>query len=770
MLDVNLRRIVPKAAGTYFVVRDNSQVAEIEAENKMRLMFINVDQGPINMAVSFAKGDKTGFKSVFGSGTRLMRKRGNFSIDTCLDALNAGPITVVNLRSFDDSKDKAAVCGMNLNNTKLLKQIETTPYRNLFNVNSFWTPVYDNMNNIVEKSVLNFANVGRNDFSIFVVRSKNVASITSEGDESLTSCSMEIDEYPALNFNQKVKDTIVDVYLFNNTFDAQTSTTNKYFGHLFDDKGNINYGRLNELIDIPEAGFVRMFTGSLIPNLKNQQGEEISINTVINQHFMETGLICDINEDLFEMENKNFFDPTAYSFFDENDTLKADVNKTLLSHVLPEAALTKKTIEHLPTTNDELKAPELGQLYEYTIEPVSGDSASFITAFEQGIRYGDTIRGIDRNVTVIKMEVLENNVDKTVTFNGYTKVKVTCNGVIKFDGTKIIKVEDFVMTSSIQPFALSACKVRADQFIDGTEKRQNEILDMMINPGIVKGIRGLRGIRYVVDCFKSFVSGGYKYQYGSLMESLDDTNRFVRAIINEPFITDMQKSTNPCFKQTPNGTFDISYLATGGNQNLSTNLLTKFVDGADKCFFFGPGEMVNNIIVGVAGKVSNLFYRKANAFDVVANETGILSGIKALEYSFDDEDRAFCEKFGWNPVIFFNGSYMIYGNRTGQKKQTAQQQIHNSDLLAYIKESLYNLAKSEAFKKGNYDDYLRTETETKEFMNSLVLAGAIDANPKVVCDASNNTLEIRKQKIKLVHIEYTPVDCLEKVVFDLSIN
>ena len=485
---------------------------------------------------------------------------------------------------------------------------------------------------------------------------------------------------------------------------------------------------------------------------------------------METGLICDINEDLFEIENKNFFDPTAYSFFDDNDTLKADVNKTLLSHVLPEVALTKKIVEHLPTTNDELKAPELGQLYEYTIEQVSGDSSSFVTAFEQGIRYGDTIRGVDRNLTVVKMEVLENNVGKSATFNGYTKVKVTCNGIVKFDGTKIIKIEDFVMSGSIQPFALSACKVRADQFIDGTEKRQNEILDMMINPGIVKGIRGLRGIRYVVDCFKSFVSGGYKYQYGSLMESLDDTNRFVRAIINEPFITDMQKSTNPYFKQTPTGTFDISYLATGGNQNLSTNLLTKFVDGADKCFFFGPGEIVNNIVVGVAGKISNLFYRKSNAFDVLANETGILSGVKALEYNLDDEDRAFCEKFGWNPLIFFNGNYMIYGNRTGQKKQTAQQQIHNSELLAYIKESLYNLSKSEAFKKGNYDDYLRTETETKEFMNSLVLAGAIDANPKVVCDASNNTLEIRKQKIKLVHIEYTPVDCLEKVVFDLSIN
>lgn len=771
MLDVNLRRIVPKAAGTYFIVRDNSQVAELEAENKMRLMFINVEQGPINMAVTFAKGDKTGFKSIFGSGNRLQTKRGNFSVETCLDALTAGPITVINLRAFDDEKDKVGVCGMNFSNKKLTKQIETTPYRSLFNTNNFWTPVYDNMNNIITDSILNFANVGIGDFSIFVVRSKDVSSITDEGEESLKNCSMEIDEYPALDFEQKVKDTCVDVYLFNATFDKSTVTTNKYYGHLFNDQGNIVYSRIDELITITESGFVRKFTGSVIPNLKNTQGEEISINAVVNKYFMETGLICDINEDLFEFETKNFIDTTAYSFFDEsNNTLKEDVNKTLLSHVLPESALTKVTVDSLPTTNEQLVAPENGQIYEYEIETVSGDQTSFITAFEQGIRYGDTIRGVDRNVNVSKMEIIEENHGKSSSFRGYTRVKVTCDGIVKFNGTKILKIDDFLLSGNIMPFTLSACKVRADQFIDGTEKRQNEILDMMNDPGIVKGIIGLTGIRYVIDCFKSFVTSSYKYQYGALMESLDENNRFVRAIINEPFITDMQKSSNPVFKQTPTGSFDISYLATGGNPNLSTNLLTKFEAGADKCFFFGPGEKVNNVVLGVAGKVSNLFYRKSNAFNVLANSTGILTGIKSLEYNLDDNDRAYCEKFGWNPLIFFNGSYMIYGNRSGQRKQTAQQQIHNSELLAYIKETLYNISKTEAFTKGNYDDYLRTETETKSFMNSLVLAGAIDANPVVICDASNNTLEIRKQKIKLVHIEYTPVDCLEKVVFDLTIN
>lgn len=770
MLDLQLRRIVPKAAGTYFIVRDNSQVEEIENENKMRLIFINVEGGPTNIAISFAKGDIVGFQQTFGKQTRLAKKKGNFSIETCLDALVSGPITVVNMRNFDDEKDKCEVCGMSMNSVKLLKPIAETPYRSLFNTNSFWTPVYDAMNTIVDKALLNFGNVGNSDISIFVVRSKYVTNVTSEGNETIQSTSMAIDEYPALDVNQQIKDTIVDVYLFNNTFDHATVSTNKFYGHLFNNEGCLDYSRIAELVSITEAGYVRTFTGSVIPNLRSENDEEISINTIINQYFMETGLICDINDDLFEQETKNFIDPLCFSFYDD-DALKADA-ENMLCHILPET-LTKSAADVFPpTTNEENQEPVDGQLFTYKVEEVPADKKSFITSFEQGLRYGDYIKGIDRMVNILTIEILGKEVDKKDDFLGYTRVKITCDGIVAIDSVEktITKYSDFTINGIIKPYNLKGCKARTEQFIDGTAQRQEEILNMMINPGIVKGVKGTRGIRYVVDCYKSYVESAYKYQYGSLMESLDEGNRFVRALINEPFITDMQKSTNPLFKQTPTGTFDISYLTDGGNKNFSTKLLVKFSLGADKCFFFGPGDKSNNVITGLAGKISNLFYTKTNAFDVVANETGAIDGITELEYAFDDDDRAYLEKFGWNPIINFNSKNVIYGNLSGQKKKTAQQQAHNSDLLAYIKESLYNMAKSEAFKKGNYDDYLRTETESKNFMNSLALAGAIEPSPVVLCNTTNNTQEIRKQKIKLVHIEYTPIDCLDKVVFDLTIN
>lgn len=760
MLDVQLRRIVPKSAGTYFIVRDNSQVEEIENESKMRLFFINVEQGPINMAISFAQGDKTGFQSVFGKSTRAMKKKGNFSIDTCLDALDAGPITVVNLRAFDDTKHKCQVTGMNMNGDSVLASVAETPYRKLFTTNTFWTPNYSKMNDLVENTLLTFGNVGSTDFSIIVTVSNEPSTVTAEGNLSLLNCSMEIDEYPALDFNMLVKDTIVDVYLFNNTFD-KSANTNPYYGNCFDENGYVSSTSIEDLCNIPEAGFVKKFTGSVIPNLKNEQGDEISINTVLNQYFMETGLICDINDDIFEIEtpdDKTFIDGSGYSLFDKDGNKIAD-NDTILSHVIPE----QLTID---IDNCDIDS----QAYRANVEEVTDNPNQFIVTYGKNIRYGDAIYGKLRIVHVTSMEV----VDDTETLTDDTKILVTCDGTVDFEKSEgtvtVLKFNNILKTSMLKFTNLSACKPTKDQFLDGTAKKQNEILDMMNDPGIVKGLCGIHGLRYIVDCFKSYIESSYKYQYGQLVNTLDGKNRFVRAILNDVFVKDLQESKNPLFSQTPTGPLDLSFLIDGGNKNFSTKLLTKFATGSEFSFFFGPENIVNNIEMGIAGKVSNLFYQKTNAFDVVANTTGIVDGITELGYPFDDDDRMYCEKFRYNPIINLRGSNRIYGNLTAKESKTAQQQITNSELLAYIKEQLYNMAMTETFKRGTYDDYLRTETQSKNFLSSLALAGVIDADFVCECNSKNNTLEIRKQKIKLVHIEYTPVDVLEKVVFDLTIN
>lgn len=780
-MDIRIKQIISKSAGTYFLVTDNSQVQEIESESKLRLFFINSEKGTPNTLFKFSKNNIAGFTQIFGKGSRSQEKKGNFSHSVCIDALASGPIAVINLRKFEDV-DTAGICGLNPN-TKFIEEL-TTKYTNLFNTNSFWSINPEGIKtDFTEENFLNFANVGNNDISIFVVKSKNYTELIpiEEANKSLANCSLEIDEYPALDFNMLLKDTFVDVYVFNNTFNS-ASNTNQYYGQFFNVSGNLDLTRIDEFKAIKESGFVDRVTGSLIPGLLYGENQ-ISIDDVVNANYLKTGLTCNINDSIFETATTNFIDVYGYDFFDVNDALKLNISELMLSHVLP-ANLTTTTNVYPMTLANQNVPPTNANKINYFCEKVN--STQFIGSFEQGIKINDKLIGEDgvTIVEIIAIEIINAAAVIGATSDTYTKVKYTASGNLRYlhvnaltgppivpATDKVTKIISFSDIGLIKPFNLSAYIPRSAQFTDGTAARQTEILDMMNDAGIVKGCRTITGLRYVVDCFKSYVESGYKNQYGKLMVSLDESNKFVRAILNEIFVEDLEKSTNPLFKSNPSQSFDWEYVPLGGNINYSTRLLNKFTVGSFMCFFFGPGNVVKSITKPITGLISNIFYTKTYPFDIVANSTGYVDGITELEANIDDIERASCEKFRYNPIINFNGGNTIYGNLTGQKEVTSLQQTHNSELLAYIKESLYTLAKGEAFKKATYDDYLRTETESLNFMKSLVLKNAIQGEDLVVvCNATNNTLELQKNKVKLIHIEYRAIDGLEKIVFDLNIK
>jgi hypothetical protein len=859
-MDIKLRQIISKSAGTYFIVTDNSQVPVIEEENRLRLVFINSKKGVYNVPVRFARGDINGFQSIFGKPKRALEVAGNFSHQTCIDALSAGSLAVVNLLNITDEKTSKTHIDFGDYSENDTKAVEVN-YKDLFNSNAFWTLKSEGL---VKDSgggdvpLLTFGNAGTSQLSIFVTVAlpAEVANLTEEGDKYLHETVLTFEEYKALvsegNEYLTVKDLFVTVWVFGTDLTVGTST-NPYYGHLFDSNGNIKYNSLEALSKITASGYITKYTGIAVPGMVNEVGDNISIDTLINDDYINVGLIAYLNASLLDSKTSLYrpylldgftnFDATNLNIKSSNTATDAykylDYEGTgyIFSHVLPDyvsmfepgATIGKEITDankkkfSLPQTSvfsylladteyknvdnidknlfddifvDGYKQETLARLYE--IENIPGKDKTYKTHGKFGIRQGDLLLDASgKYVRVTSYIRDESDPDKyifttdgkfetTVEFIVSKSLPTNCFTPSGFIDTiansadwksttvrnAVYKIQPYYkMDSYLKPMLLTGVVI-SDTLFDtsSNDKLKENVLNLMVSPGIIKGCKGLQGLRYVIDAFKTYLAPAYKDEYINFCAQLDEGNRFVRAIINEPFVDDLINSTDPAFYQLPSKTFDASYLPDGGNKDLSTKLLTKPALNASFGFYFGPGDIVKGIIKPLAGKISNLFVSKTYQFDIVANQTGYISGITALEYDFDDVERQYCEKFRYNPIINFNGGYTIFGNNTAQKERTAQQQIHNSELLAYIKESLYNLSKSEAFTKGNYDDYLRTEIETKNFMDALVLAGAIDPNPVVQCDAKNNTLEIRKQRIKLVHVEYTPVDCIEKVVFDLTIN
>lgn len=323
---------------------------------------------------------------------------------------------------------------------------------------------------------------------------------------------------------------------------------------------------------------------------------------------------------------------------------------------------------------------------------------------------------------------------------------------------------------------LAGLQLRNEQLYNGSSVRQNELLDVMISPSIIRGFKNTKNIRYFVDCFKSFVEPAYKYQFNKLVHTLDKCNIFTRAFINEPFVDDLIKSANPSFKDAVGDTRTVKldkYLGTGGNETTSTKFLTKPTEGAELVYYFGSGDSDGYNIKPVAPIVANAFMDKQKPWSIVANTTGVLSGINGLELDPDEPERRAMERFGWNPIIKKGNQFVIYGDYTGLqafKKRKALSFISNSELLMYIKQELYNMSLDENFKKGRYEDYIKFETEVTNFMEDLALQGAIRANPVVKCNFENNTTDVQNVGIKLVKVAYYNFRTLDKVVFDLELN
>ncbi len=299
MLTFELRQIADSAAGTYFIVHDNSPVQNIEFFSNLRVAPIVSPIGPTNQLLIFEEGDTRGFTEVFGKGNRKQERMGNFSHNACLEMLKAGPLAVINLRNYT-SEDKVEVATENILVGPKAPKV-TAPYMDIVYENGFWTVQPKRMNRIAAVEGLNFTNTNSKSVSYFVVKAdwEDIDGLTGEYDETLHDMEVDVDEFPALKPETIFGDTFVTVYVFNNNF--ADANTNPYYGYLFEN-GKLSIKNLKKLSREKFSGFAQKVTGTLIPFVKSEFGNDLSIDARLNTKSIQTGLSCIINPELFEQE------------------------------------------------------------------------------------------------------------------------------------------------------------------------------------------------------------------------------------------------------------------------------------------------------------------------------------------------------------------------------------------------------------------------------------------------------------------------------------
>ncbi len=308
-LNIDLQKIVTsKPAGDYFLYYDRSIVPELVSASGLRILVGQSKQGVVNTLTYHDKWES--FKQIYGDVDRSIERNGSYFHRSAYVMLSSGqPIAALNLRAFDDTKDKSGQIAFSTQSDKNNATVKEVAYTSLFDKERFWKV---SPNNVVDNAnvdnLLSFANVGSNKVTIFV--RKALETVVDGTIENYYTNVLGKTVPDNLYKQDKVSDTFVDVFVFNNDFsDLASNQSNPSYGHLFNARGVVKAttGTLSESTDglgqlsqIKASGFVKKYTGSLVADMVDASNKSLFVVNEINADFATVGLVAGINNTMVD--------------------------------------------------------------------------------------------------------------------------------------------------------------------------------------------------------------------------------------------------------------------------------------------------------------------------------------------------------------------------------------------------------------------------------------------------------------------------------------
>jgi hypothetical protein len=294
-----------RAPGTKILTEVVQSTPNPVAPQGARILVINSRKGEVNKLVLVSTFEE--YVSKFDGISDADERRGNWSARSAQYMLTVAPIYVLNLRSFDDTKDLAGIQELSLNPDVANSEAKEVSYTSLYNTQQFWKvePSQLIKQDNADK-LLVFGNVGTQNLSVFVRKSIN-AEFDLTFEQWYKNLGREIPSY--VNPFDKVSDWMVDVVIFENKFTTESSS-NPNYGYCFNEDGTVRKSVVNaanqkidgltQLSRIPESGYSRTVTGSLVQGFKDASGNNLDVVKAINGLVQLQGLIAQRNERIFD--------------------------------------------------------------------------------------------------------------------------------------------------------------------------------------------------------------------------------------------------------------------------------------------------------------------------------------------------------------------------------------------------------------------------------------------------------------------------------------
>jgi len=872
-----------KAAGVYRFEEDRSQIIDMPVSQTRLLMGFS-KKGPFNTPVYVR--DTKQFKDIFGDIDRTLEKKGSYFHRSCLTALLTGPIYVMNMLKLNDTDpcteqeyeeektdlDEVGFIQMstaaNVQNGEFKKAL----YSGMFNTDKFWyadseaffnnihtiysfddeidTAYYQldesyNPNDYHEEELnglLNFTNISKKPISIIVKKSDNAQSYNLTALDWYGST-----EVPAfLSKDSLISDFFVDVYVISGNFGADLNdengpyarfATDPIYQRYFDKQKGLKRKfketdttdtAFTAFINESEVSTVAIYTGCLIPNFVDKFGNNVYIEKVINNNVDQIGLLCSVNENLFDNDEYmdgivGGLDLIGHTIWDENGNSK-DVHVKMLSYDVDftkgsgsgngndefgyyeykketDESIIKKLREEAKLTSIENNMVFIKR----NLTGLSGKEKLAKVEFYSNVKVGNYMIGTPvwkdldgqddedsdewnprlTRINAVRNIVLHSANSGSGTGKDETYMLVICQSEIK-DLNGSVRVVDTIdtLSTNLHVFTLNGFKLKKSVHIpDGSNSRQNEIIDYVLGDAvdshIAKGLqsRDIITFRYIVDTFGLGLETNCKWKFASLCKK----RQSAFAILNAPAAKDFRNSIDPSFKD--GSALSSLYISQGGNLSKNPSWLFSLPtieQGASWCGYYFPyitvRDLGKNIQVPPAAYVSNNFMEKYvndHPWSLVAGtRRGIISGsgVVGVEMSIDDDDRANLEPFGFNCIVWKkNVGPVIFANKTAQQTpKSALSSIHVREAVIYIQDGVENILKHYLFEANTAQTRLEIKTLVDNFLKSVQANDGI-YDFKTVMNESNNTPEVIDNNMGVLDMYIEPVKGMEIIAQRLHI-
>lgn len=809
-----------KSAGVYTVEVDKSERITVSTQS-LRLVPGFSARGPYNAPVFIRSGND--LRKFYGPLDTKLERKGSFfhrSINTCL---LASPVFAINLLNPNQDptidKDKVEYTSLSLDSDASNGEIYDDLYVNFFNKERFWRPDEDYLQGIVNNSVGAANNLSAPLFSIVNIGNKNLSFIikkaTGLAGYDITAKDWYGTEgdipYPWIRPYDLLEDYFIQVIAVEGDWtDYSKLSSDPYYSDYFNSNGLIP-SQINNFIQDNQVNLLGSWTGTIIPDFRDQTGSEQYIETVVNGSVSLAGVFMNVNQEALDQLIWNE-DSQQWETGDGEGTDAAPYLVDLVGHNLmqqttfdPSANISNNFLSY----DIDVSAHEFQEIVNITLSPngeltgkefyidVSDNSKISMGSYVKKESGGDIAYG----VTKVVSKIYTSDVSTSTSPNG-VYILETLEPIADYTdpATEIIvqkQLDDPSVNNAYKIIQLDGLKI-VNRHLPGfdedggksAEEGVNKIYGMLHDKGILRGLTNpdMINFRYVVDT----MAYGLRSNMGgkSWLSSLAKKRGKCTALLNAPSIKQFAASQNPYFCNTyvpgvdPVPIFSTEFIPQGGNPDMPRSFRFTLPNeelGSKYCGVFGPflkynenGKLIN---VPPAADVSNTFARKylgGNPYAIMANRNGILSNpqLSGVEYMIDKEDRDYLEPFGYNSIIErpATSQVMIYANATAyQNVKSDYNNLHVRELLNTLEIQIDEVLRNYVFDFNNPITRLNIINNVAPILESVKDAGAI-SKYILTMDETNNPEDIIAEGFGIIDIDLWITGALTKIIARYSVN